>query len=197
MVSEDSTCTALLRERCLLLLLLLAADSRDRRCAVCGITFKITCNMERKQKNDFVPIRTRNNPAASNTHPRQTAFFFKWKLPIRTCELDPHYVGHRDCATRRTPTHLPPRRDRGCQNTCLYTSIPLAYVCGSVLSRDHWRMALSKLGHFMLERSRRIGQAWVVLSYYTAQLMTPCSKYFSSGSTLNGAPGGDRWARVL
>ena len=49
----------------------------------------------------------------------------------------------------------------------------------------------------MLERTRRIGQAWVVLSYYTAQLMTPCSKYFSSGSTPNGTPGGDRWARVL
>ena len=91
-------------------------------------------------------------------------------------------------------THAPPRRDRGCQNTCLY--IPLAYVCGSV-SREHWRMALSKLGKFMLERTRRIGQAWVVLSYYTDQLMTPCSKYLSGGSTLNGTPGGDRWARVL
>ena len=92
-------------------------------------------------------------------------------------------------------THAPPRRDRGCQNTCLY--IPLAYVCGSVLSREHWRMALSELGKIMLERTRRIGQAWAVLSYYTDQLMTPCSKYFSGGSTLNGTPGGDRWARVL
>ena len=27
--------------------------------------------------------------------------------------------------------------------------------------------------------------------------MTSCSKYFSGGSTLNGTPGGDRWARVL
>ena len=92
-------------------------------------------------------------------------------------------------------THAPPRRDRECQNTCLY--VPLAYVCGSVLSREHWRMALSKLGKIMLERTRRIRQAWAVLSYYTDQLMTPCSKYFSGGSTLNGTPGGDRWARVL
>ena len=110
MVSEDSTCTVLLRARCLLLLLLLAADSKDRRCAVCGITFKITCNRERKQNNLFVPVRTRNNPAASNTHPHQKAFFHLWKLPLWTCELDPHerwHVGHRDCATRRTPTHLP------------------------------------------------------------------------------------------
>ena len=30
--------------------------------------------------------------------------------------------------------------------------------------------------------------------YFTEQLMTP---YFSGGSTLNGTPGGDRWARVL
>ena len=27
--------------------------------------------------------------------------------------------------------------------------------------------------------------------------MTPCSKYILGGSTLNGIPGGDRWARVL
>ena len=92
-------------------------------------------------------------------------------------------------------THAPPRRDRGCQNTCLY--IPLAYVCRSVLSREHWRMALSELGKMMLERTRRIGQAWAALSYYTDQLMTPCSNYFSGGSTLNGTPGGDRWVRVL
>ena len=41
-----------------------------------------------------------------------------------------------------------------------------------------------------------MGQAWAV-SYFTDQLMTPCSKYFSGGSTPNGTPGGDRWARVL
>ena len=35
--------------------------------------------------------------------------------------------------------------------------------------------------------------AWVV-SYLTAERMTP---YFSGGSTINGMPGGDRWARVL
>ena len=41
MVSEASTCTVLLRTRCLLMLLLLAADSKEWRCEVCGITFKI------------------------------------------------------------------------------------------------------------------------------------------------------------
>ena len=39
-------------------------------------------------------------------------------------------------------THAPPRRDRGLQNTCLY--IPLAYVYQSGLSREQWRLALSK-----------------------------------------------------
>ena len=63
----QKTCTVLLRARCLLMLLLLAADSKKRRCAVCDITFESTRKMERKQKNDFVPIKTPNNPAASNT----------------------------------------------------------------------------------------------------------------------------------
>ena len=48
----------------------------------------------------------------------------------------------------------------------------------------------------MLERTTRIGRAWALLSYYTDQLTTPCAKYFSCGSTLNGTHGGDRWARV-
>ena len=50
--------------------------------------------------------------------------------------------------------------------------------------------------NFTLERTRRIGQAWAVI-HVTDQLLTPCSKYFSGASTLNGTPGGDRWARVL
>ena len=78
----QKTRRALLRARCLLLLLLLAADIRERRCAVLGTTFKITCNMERKLTKDFVPIRTRDNPAASKTHPHQKTFFHLRKLPI-------------------------------------------------------------------------------------------------------------------
>ena len=89
-----------------------ASGSRQEREAVCRVrhNFPITCNMERKQKDDFAPIRTRESPAASNTHLHQKALCYVWKLPIWTCELDPHeklYVGNRDCATRRTPTHLP------------------------------------------------------------------------------------------
>ena len=98
------------------------------------------------------------------------------------------------CATRRTSTHLPAGIEG--VRTHARIRIPLAYVCRSVLSREHWRMALSKLGKIIVGRTRRIGQAWAV-SYYTDQLMTPCSRYFSGGSTLNGTPGGDRWARIL
>ena len=35
--------------------------------------------------------------------------------------------------------------------------------------------------------------AWADVSYFADQLMTP---YFSGGSTIHGAHGGDRWARV-
>ena len=77
MVSEDSTRTVLLRARRLLMLLLLAADGKERQCAVCGTTFKITCSMERKQKNDLVPTRTQKNPAASkHTHIKKTFFIY-------------------------------------------------------------------------------------------------------------------------
>ena len=45
-------------------------------------------------------------------------------------------------------SRAPPRRDRGCQNTCL--NVPLAYVCRSALSREQWRLALSKLEKLLL-----------------------------------------------
>ena len=57
----------LLRARRLLLLLLLAAEA-----AVCSIIFKITCNGA-KQNNDFVPMRTPDNPEALKTHPLENA----------------------------------------------------------------------------------------------------------------------------
>ena len=40
-------------------------------------------------------------------------------------------------------THAPPRRDRGCQNTCFY--IPIAYIYRSGRSRKQSQLALSKL----------------------------------------------------
>ena len=88
----QKTRRTLLRARCLLLLLLLAADNRELESGGvrCAELSKFHA-MERKQKNDFVPIRTRKNPTASKTHPHQ-------KLS---------YLGHAQHATHRAPTHLP------------------------------------------------------------------------------------------
>ena len=145
---------------------------------MCGITFKMTRNMERKQKNDFVPIRTKYSRRIQYT-PTSKGIFLFMETPYLYMDLraGPTRKVIRWTSRLCNPqnTHAPPRRDRGCQNTSLY--IPLAYVCRSVLSRERWQMALSKLGKFMLERTRRIGQAWAVI-YFTDQLMTPCSKYF-------------------
>ena len=93
-------------------------------------------------------------------------------------------------------SEVPPRRDRGCQNTCL--CIPHAYVYWSPLSREQWRLALSKREKKLL-RLHSWGQRsdWLLgraVSYCTDQLLKP---YFSSTSTLNGTPGGDRWARII
>ena len=59
----------LLRARCLLLLLLLTAESKERRLAVCGITFKPASNGEetkqrvRANQNIRKFRRTQNTPA--------------------------------------------------------------------------------------------------------------------------------------
>ena len=88
-------------------------------------------------------------------------------------------------------THAPPRGDRRGQNT--YLCIPHAYVRWSPLSLELWRLALSKLENFFEVRKHMV-PAWAVNFFLTDQLMT---SYFSGASTLNGTPGGDRWARVL
>ena len=54
---------------------------------------------------------------------------------------------------------------------------------------------LKKLVEVALVGSKIRLASWLgCVIYFTDQLMTP---YFSGGSTLNGTPGGDRWARVL
>ena len=91
------------------------------------------------------------------------------------------------------PTHLPPGL-----RTCL--DVPLAYVYWSFPSREQMRLALSKLEKQLLRLHSLVGSkirlaSWLsCVIYFTDQLLTP---YFSGGSTLNGTPGGDGWARVL
>ena len=109
MVSEDSTCNVLLRARCLLLLLLLAADSRERRCAVCGITFKITCNMKRKQNKHLCQSEHEIiSPHPKHTHTKKQFFIYgNFLYGPASWTHTKGDVGDGDCATRRTPTHLP------------------------------------------------------------------------------------------
>ena len=79
-----------------------------------------------------------------------------------------------------------------------HASISLMRTSSEVLSREQWRLALTKLETNLL-RLHSWGQksdwllGWAV-SYFTDQLLTP---YVSGASTLNGTPVGDRWARVL
>ena len=61
----------LLRARSLLLLLLLTAESKERRLAVCGITL---ASNGAETNNDFVPIRTPENFAAPETPPLEKTF---------------------------------------------------------------------------------------------------------------------------
>ena len=127
----------LLHARRILLLLLHAALRGGVRCAV-----QIS-KIHAKQSNDLVPITTRKNPDASDTHIKTQLLFMKTPyMDLRAgstrmliCLTYPVSSPQRSAA--------PPRRDRGCQNTRL--DVPLAYVYGSALSREQWRLELSML----------------------------------------------------
>ena len=128
--------------------------------------------------------------------PRLKMHFFTSGNSVWTCyrcyEHHRRYVGDGDCVTHRAPTHLP----AGIEGVRTHASISLLRKSARVFclaSYADWRSRSLKI---YVGKTRRIGEAWVV-SYFTDQLMTPCSKSFSGGSTVNGTPGGDRWARVL
>ena len=146
------------------------SGSRQQRVApVCGVRHNFQNHMQygaETTERFCVNQNTKESRRIQNTPTSKSILLF-----MKTTYMDLR-AGPTRKVIRRTSrlcnprnTHAPPRRDRGCQNTCLY--IPLAYVLRSVLSHEHWRMALSKLGRIMLERTKRMGQAWAVLSYYT------------------------------
>ena len=140
----QKTRRALLRARCLLLLLLLAADSRDRRCAVCGITVKISCQGGETKERSCANHNTKECLRIQNTPTSKSVFLFM-ETPCMNLR-----AGSRPKVIRRTwrlcnpqSTHSRPRRDQRGQNTCL--CIPHAYVYWSPLSLEQRRLALSKL----------------------------------------------------
>ena len=151
----QKTRRAQLRARCLLLLLLFATDSGERRCAVCGITFKISCNGAETKERFCANQNTKESRRIQNTSTSKIFFSF----------METPYMDLRAGSTRKVirwtwrlynphSTHAPPHRDRGCHNTCLY--IPLAYVCRSTLSRKQWRLAISKLENLLKFESTRM-----------------------------------------
>ena len=144
----QKTRRALLRARCLVLLL------RERRCAVCGITLKFSCNgAETKErfcaKQDTKESRrVQNTPTSKSTFqntPTSRSVFFLMETPCMDLRAGPtrKAIGQTCPVYNRQSTHAPPRRDRRGQNTCV--CIPHAYVYRSVLSRKQTRLALSKL----------------------------------------------------
>ena len=141
MVSEDSTCTAA-RE---VSSATAASCSRQLRAAVCGVRHNFQNHMQygaETTERFCVNQNTKESRRIQNTPTSKSILLF-----MKTTYMDLR-AGPTRKVIRRTSrlcnprnTHAPPRRDRGCQNTCLY--IPVAYVCRSVLSHEHWRMALS------------------------------------------------------
>ena len=153
--------------------------------------------MERKQKNDFVPIRTRKNPVASKTHTHIKKHIIFYGNFLYEPASWTHTRGDiLDIAILQPPEHprTSPPGSRVSEHMPLYPSCIRLPRCS--VSRA---LATGALEAWKIYGGRtwRIAQAWAVLSYYTHQLMTPCSNYFSGRSTLNGTPGGNRWARVL
>ena len=162
-----------------------ASGSRQQRSVVCVVRHNFQNYMQYGAETKERFCANRNTKRSRVQHkPTSKSNFLIMESPCIDMRAGPtrKVIGRTPRLCNPQNTHAPLRQDRGCQNTSFY--VPLSYVCRSVLSREHWRMALSKLGKFMFERTRRIGQAVAVLSYYTDQLMTPCSKYFSGGSTL-------------
>ena len=67
----------------------------------------------------------------------------------------------------RQSSHAPPRRDGRGQNTCL--DISLAGVARNALSREQWRLVLSKLDKLLTLESSRI-EAALAVGYFADQL---------------------------
>ena len=139
---QDSTCTAA-REASSAAA---ASCSREQKAAVCGKTFKITCKTKRRF---WANQSTQKSRRIQNTPTSKSKFLL----------METPYMHLRAGSTRKlicltypvsSPQRIgaPPRRDRGCQNTCL--DVPLAYVSRSSLSREQLQLALSKLENNLL-----------------------------------------------
>ena len=117
-------------------------------------------------------------------------------LPAGRDEHDKRCVRHADYQSNRTHTHLP----AGIEGVRIHASIYLLHMSVVVYSlASNVDCRYRSLKKYLNLEAR--GSNWWLgladLSFCTDQLMMPCSKYSSGGSTLNDTHGGDRWARVL
>ena len=136
---------ALLRSRCLLLAA--ASCGSQQRAAVCGVrqNFQNYMQYGAETKEPFCANENTKTSRSIQSTPSTSRRIFSF---VETPCMDLRAGPTRKVIRRRwrlfnpQSTHAPPRRDRGLQNTCLY--IPLAYVYQSGLSREQWRLALSK-----------------------------------------------------
>ena len=116
-----------------------ASGSRQQRAAVCGARHKFQNYMQHRAETKERFCANQNTKESRRIHntPTSISTFLSMKTPY----MDPR-AGPTRKVIRRTSrlcnpknTHAPPPGSRVCQNTFLY--IPLAYVCISVLSREH------------------------------------------------------------
>ena len=159
---------------------------------MCGITLKISCNGAEIKERFCANQNTTKPRRVQNTHTSKNAFFNSLYGPASWTHTksDTRYVGHPLYATDRTSTHFPPGSPES-EHVRLY---PSCAFYKSVLSREQTRLARSNLKKSLLRLPSWGRRSDCAVSYCTDQILTP---HFSGGSTPNGTPGGDRWARVL
>ena len=143
MVSENATCTD---AREVSPAAAAASFSRQQRAAVCGVRHNFRNFMQWSGNKRTILCQSEHEripPHPKHTHIKK--HFKKMETPCMDLR-----AGSTRKVIRRTwrwcnpqSTHAPPCRDRRGQKTCL--CIPHAYVCRSPLSREQWRLALSKL----------------------------------------------------
>ena len=124
-----------------------ASGGRQQRAAVCGVRHNFQNHMQygaETTERFCVNQNTKESRRIQNTPTSKSILLF-----MKTTYMDLR-AGPTRKVIRRTSrlcnprnTHAPPRRDRGCQNTCL--DIPLVYVHCSGLPRKQRRLTLSKL----------------------------------------------------
>ena len=172
MVSQDSACTAA-REASSAV----ASYSRDQRAAACGVRHKFQTDPHLSgNKITILCLSEHQKISPHPEHPRLKKRFFSPRNPMYLLAAATNTEGDISGMPSMQPAEHPrtsPPGSRVSEHMPLYPScvhllewaISQAIATGALEARK-----------FMLERTRRIGQAWAVI-YFTDLLLTPCSSY--------------------